>query len=187
MFEQPERQTEIIELVEENFGQDKAVLILDLSGFCRTTHQHGIVLTLAIIHKTQKLLKPCIETFGGHLIKTEADNLYCLFDTVFDAVKASREMQNLLPEINREISGVCDVNVSIGIGYGHILSIENKDLFGSEVNFASRLGEDIAGRGEILLTENALAQLRKTGLPIAAESIELSGISLRYHPIGEEF
>lgn len=187
MFEEPERQAEIIQIVEEIFGQDKAVLVLDLSGFCRTTQDHGIIFTLAVIQHTHNLLKPCIKAAGGQVIKTEADNLYCLFDTVYEAVRASQEIQTLLPEINQKIPGLCEIDISVGIGYGHILNIENMDLFGSEVNFASKLGEDVAGRGEILLTENALAQLRGTNSLVMPETIEVSGISLRYRLIGDRF
>ena len=46
-----------------------------------------------------------------------------------------------------------------GIGYGPTLVIAEKDLFGHEMNHACKLGEDIAGPGEIYLTGNACQAL----------------------------
>jgi class 3 adenylate cyclase len=45
----------------------------------------------------------------------------------------------------------------VGIGYGAMLRIGDDDVFGAEVNAASKLGEDTAGAGEILVTEGARA------------------------------
>ena len=47
---------------------------------------------------------------------------------------------------------------SYGIGYGDVLEIE-RDVFGLEVNLASKLGEDRARRNEALLTPAAAAAL----------------------------
>ncbi|HSQ21131.1 MAG TPA: adenylate/guanylate cyclase domain-containing protein, partial [Blastocatellia bacterium] len=54
---------------------------------------------------------------------------------------------------NRDIVG------SIGIGYGATLVIDEEDIFGAEVNIACKLGEDVAGKSEILLTQSAYAAL----------------------------
>ncbi len=183
LTEQPDRQAEITEIIDDVFGQDKAVLVLDMSGFCRTARAHSIVLVLSMIYQMREILRPCVESAGGRLIKAEADNLFCLFDTVIDAARACRQIHSRLTEANKQMPVHCRLNVSIGIGYGHILNIEDKDLFGDEVNLASKLGEDIAGKGEILLTENAFAQLQKDDSLINEETIEISGFSLRYHTI----
>jgi len=183
MIEQPERQAEITQIIDDVFGQDKAVLVLDMSGFCRTAREHSIVLVLSMIYQMQELLKPCVESEGGRLIKAEADNLFCLFDTVIDAVRSCGQMQSSLNAANTRIPEHCRLNVSIGIGYGHILNIEDKDIFGDEVNLASKLGEDVADKGEILLTENAFIQLQEADSFVQEETIEISGFSLRYHVI----
>lgn len=183
LSEQPERQTEITQLIDDIFGQHKAILVLDMSGFCRTAREHSIILVLSMIQQMRRILTPCVEKQGGQLIKAEADNLFCLFDTVIDALQSCGEMQNCLEAANMTLPEHCRLNVSIGIGYGHILNIENKDLFGDEVNLASKLGEDIARAGEILLTENALARLHQNASCVQEKTIEISGFSLRYHVI----
>jgi len=44
------------------------------------------------------------------------------------------------------------VLLCIGLGYGDMLRIAEDDVFGAEVNAASKLGEDTAKEGEILVT-----------------------------------
>ena len=47
---------------------------------------------------------------------------------------------------------------SYGIGYGDMLDLDD-DMFGLEVNLASKIGEDLARPGEALLTPSAAAAL----------------------------
>jgi class 3 adenylate cyclase len=42
----------------------------------------------------------------------------------------------------------------VGIGCGRVLRIGDDDVFGAEVNAASKLGEDTAEAGEILVTDS---------------------------------
>ncbi len=183
MIEHPKKQAEITQGIDDVFGQDKAVMVLDMSGFCRTTRDHSIVFVLSMIYRMQLHLRPCVEAQGGRLIKADADNLFCLFDTVIDALQACQQIHSCLNTANMLVPEHCHLNVSIGIGFGHILNIEDKDLFGNEVNLASKLGEDIANKGEVLLTENAFAQLQEVGYLVQEQTIEISGFALRYHVV----
>ena len=70
-----------------------------------------------------------------------------------------------------------------GIGFGNILNIGDEDLFGNEVNLASKLGEDVAERGEILLTAAARAQLHEADIPIREETVSISGLDVTYYKI----
>ena len=47
----------------------------------------------------------------------------------------------------------------LGIGYGDVLRVGDHDVWGREVNAASKLGEDTAGPNEILVTGAAQAEL----------------------------
>jgi class 3 adenylate cyclase len=55
-------------------------------------------------------------------------------------------------------------------------------MWGSEVNLAAKLGEDVADRGEILLTAAARAELPRED-SFAACSGEVSGIQLTYYAV----
>ena len=183
IIEQPERRGEIARNIETMFAQDKAVLVLDMSGFSRTTRHHGIVSFLLMIHQMKLLARPAIETNRGLLVKAEADNLFCLFDTVADAIGAAGEIVRRLNTVNVLLPEDRRLYASIGIGYGRILNVGDKDLYGDEVNLASKLGEDVAERGVVLLTESAQTQLGDTSIRTREEAISISGISLVYHMV----
>ncbi|HEU0178484.1 MAG TPA: adenylate/guanylate cyclase domain-containing protein [Blastocatellia bacterium] len=181
MISFPERRAEIARNIEDTFGQSKAVLTLDMSGFSRTTQQHGIISFLLMIHQMQLICSPCIEQCGGKVIKTDADNLFCLFDTVADAVKASQEIITRLNAVNVVLPAERQLYVAFGIGYGKILNIGDEDIFGDEMNLACKLGEDIAEKGEILLTPAANAELNGSGVAMREGSISISGMHLNYY------
>jgi class 3 adenylate cyclase len=183
MIERPEAQEELAREVDSHFGETRAVMVLDMSGFSRTTQRRGIVAFLLMIHQMKLIATPTVEANGGLVVKSEADNLYCLFETVKGAIKASRELilrldtgNLLLPEERR-------LYAAIGIGHGRIINIDEEDLFGDEVNLASKLGEDIAERGQILLTEAARAEAADAGIETREESISISGLSLAFHAL----
>jgi adenylate cyclase len=181
MISFPERRAEIAKNIENTFGQRKAVLALDMSGFSRTTQQHGIIPFLLMIHQMQLICRPCIQEHNGTVIKGEADNLFCLFDAVADAVKASQEIITRLNAVNMILPADRQLYVAFGIGYGNILNIGNEDIFGDEMNLACKLGEDIAEKGEILLTTAARAELNGSNIAMREGSISISGISLNYY------
>src|SRR5215475_12405110 len=181
MISFPERRAEIAQNIEDTFGQCKAVLTLDMSGFSRTTQQFGIIPFLLMIHQMQLICRPCIAEHGGTVIKGEADNLFCLFDTVADAVKASQEIITRLNAVNMILPADRQLYVAIGIGYGKILNIGNEDIFGDEMNLACKLGEDIAEKGEILLTPAAKAELNGSSFALREGAISISGIHLNYY------
>ncbi|HEX8457812.1 MAG TPA: adenylate/guanylate cyclase domain-containing protein [Pyrinomonadaceae bacterium] len=183
IIEQPERREEIARTIETIFAQEKAVLVLDMSGFSRTTRHHGIVSFLLMIHQMKLLARPAIEANRGLLVKAEADNLFCLFDTASDAIGAATEIVQRLNTVNVLLPEDRRLYASVGIGYGRILNVNDKDLYGDEVNLASKLGEDVAGRGVVLLTENAHAQLTDSPIRTREEVISVSGISLVYHVV----
>ncbi|MGH9851554.1 MAG: adenylate/guanylate cyclase domain-containing protein [Blastocatellia bacterium] len=179
----PERRAEITQTIENTFGQCKTVLVLDMSGFSRTTQQYGIISFLLMIHQMQMICIPCVEQSGGIVVKTDADNLFCLFDTVADAVKASQEIITRLNAVNLVLPAERQLYVAFGIGYGKILNIGNEDIFGDEVNLACKLGEDIANKGEILLSFAAKAELDGSGIAMREEAISVSGISFTYYSV----
>lgn len=185
MIERPERRTEITKAIEEAFAHEDAIMVLDMSGFSRTTQKDGIVPFLLMIHQMKLVARPALAAHNGTLIKEEADNLFCLFDTVHDAIAASREITDRLAVVNLLLPERKRLYVSIGIGYGKILNVENEDVFGDEVNVASKLGEDVAGMGHVLLTA-AAAKAAGEELKLTEHTITISGLSLTYYQLDGE-
>ena len=136
------------------FGEEWAVMFTDLSGFSRGVEEFGIVHFLQTIYESQRLLIPCIDNFDGILLKVEADSLLVIFRRPEKAVDCAISMQRLLKKHNESTPEVEDILLCVGIGHGQMLRIGDHDVFGAEVNAASKLGEDIAKPWQILVTEN---------------------------------
>jgi len=178
--EAPERLAEIDKKIWDAFGRKCAVWVLDMSGFSRLTMKYGITHFLAMILRLQGIVIPIIVGEGGTVVKTEADNVFATFNDVDSAVTASRKIQAELANANKFLPEDWDLYVSIGIGYGDILMVGDNDFYGCEVNYASKLGEDIAKPGEIYLTENAYACLNGV-VDSEPQEISISGMTIMSH------
>jgi class 3 adenylate cyclase len=180
MIQHPEQRRELERRILDTFSLPKAILVLDMSGFSRTTHQYGIVTFLLMIHQTRRLSLLCVQKNRGVLVKAEADNLYCLFDTVPDAVAAARANNERLETANCVLPDEQRLYASIGIGFGDTLYVGEEDLFGDEVNLACKLGEDIAESGQILLTAAAAAVAPEIVAGCEKSTLSISGLAMEY-------
>ena len=155
----PESADEIDSQLRDAFQRNVAVLALDMVGFSRLTVEYGIIHYLAMIHQMEEAARPAVTGNGGVVIKQEADNLYAIFDDPAGALESALDIFRAFDAVNTVVPPDRDIFGSIGIGYGPTLVIDEKDIFGAEVNFACKLGEDLAGKSEILLTESAFESL----------------------------
>lgn len=139
----------------QQFGHQRAVLVTDMSGFTRTSLEFGVLHYLSMIRCLHEIITPIVAQYGGCLIKKQADNCYCIFDDAEPALTATLELNSALTRYNDGLNKHAQIHVCSGIDYGQILLIDNRDFFGNPVNRASKLGEDVAGRGDVLLTSEA--------------------------------
>ena len=150
------------------FGERWAVMFTDLSGFSRHVAEFGVVHFLQVIYESQRLLVPVIEEYDGILLKLEGDSLLVMFRNPAKAVACSIAMQGVLERYNQGREESEQVLLCVGLGYGDVLRIGDEDIFGGEANAASKLGEDEAGAGEILVT----ASLREAVLDVEGVQLE---------------
>ncbi len=176
--EEPGRAAEIDAHVREVFGETLAVLVMDMSGFSRQTVRHGIIHFLAKIQRMHSIAIPLIEAREGVIVKLEADNVFAVFGSAANAVEAAVDIQKGMDAVNTLVPDEQDMHGEYGIGFGEILVIEGEDIFGSEVNLASKLGEDLAERGEVLLTESAYRQVEGGGRQFERLEMAVSGLDL---------
>lgn len=143
----------IDERIWDLFGEEWCVMFTDLSGFSRNVAKFGIIHFLQTIHESERLLIPVIEDWDGILLKVEGDSFLVIFRNVAKALQASIAMQRTLSSYNAEKPDEEKVLLCVGLGFGRILRIGDADVFGAEVNAASKLGEDTAKAWEILVTD----------------------------------
>ena len=143
----------------------RAVVFTDTADFTVRTLRDGILHFLMVFERVARrggrgrAARP-----AGELVKVEADSLLLRFPDVTARLPrrgraggaAAAAATAACPENER-------LRFSYGIGYGDVLDLDD-DIFGLEVNLASKLGEDLAEPGEALLTPAAAEALRRTAL-----------------------
>ncbi len=174
--EHPERLVEIDAEIERVFAQIHAIFVLDMCGFSRLTMRYGIAHFLAMIHRLQTIVRPLIKEHAGTVVKTDADNVFAVFPDVPEALAAAVSIQAALQRVDETLPEDWDLYACVGIGYGSVLMIENEDMFGAEMNLASKLGEDVAGPSQILLTE-AAHQRAPAGVSFKRRVFQGSGLT----------
>ena len=135
-----------------------AVVFTDTADFTRRVARDGICHFLMAFDRAIRGLEPELRRLGGRLVKVEADSLLLVFRDVGAACRGVALVEARLAAANRGRPADERLAFSYGIGFGPILELE-EDVFGLEVNLASKLGEDRAKPGDVLLTPSAFASL----------------------------
>ena len=157
--QQAERAADIDRQILRTFEQRVAILAMDMCSFTSITLAHGIIHFLAMIRQMEEVAVPVIAGNGGRVIKQEADDLFAVFHDPAQALEAALDILRGFSAINQVLPPARHLHGSIGIGYGDTLIIGDEDLFGSEMNLACKLGEDIAQEDEVLITSAAYTAL----------------------------
>ena len=134
------------------FGEQWTVVFTDLAGFSRQVAAFGIIHFLQIIYETKKLLLPVVADHDGIVCKMEADSFLLLFRRPESAVRCTVEMQRVAQNASERRVPEEQILLCAGIGCGRVLRVGDRDVWGPEVNAASKLGEDTAQAHEILVT-----------------------------------
>ena len=171
----------------EAYGARRVVLAVDMSGFSRLTQKHGIVHYLAMVLRMRQTARPIIEEHGGALVRFEADNAFAMFEDSLKAIHAAMALNYAFDRENIATADELDIHIACGIDQGEILVVESYlEFWGNAVNRASKLGEDLAAPGEILITR-AVGDSLPPGqdftlkpVRLTVSGIEVEGCSVEY-------
>ncbi|HET9908329.1 MAG TPA: adenylate/guanylate cyclase domain-containing protein [Anaerolineales bacterium] len=181
-FSQTEELSErkkVEETLWNDYGAEFAVFVLDMSGFSMLTRKYGIVHYLSMVRRMQLTTEPIVKSYGGRMLKYEADNCFAVFPEPLAAVNSAVAMQHAFKASNLLTSDDLDIHISCGIDYGKLLIIGHEDCFGDPVNRASKMGEDVAAAGEILVTKEAMDMIpTDAAIPAHEISISISGVNI---------
>ena len=176
----PDRSRELDQEIRRVFERTVAMLMLDMSGFSRLADKHGIIHYLAMIEQMEGTARPAVKANHGRVVKQEADNLLCMFGNPVDALEAALDIFRAFDAVNTVLPDARDIYGAIGIGYGETLVIGDEDLFGNEMNLACKLGEDIAVKGQILLTPAAYNALPPGRYEFTVQETTIGGREVQY-------
>lgn len=173
---------DLSEQIWSEFGCQRAVLVLDSTGFTRITNSHGIVHYLGILSQLRQTVMPLFDSHGSLRSRSEADNIYAEFESVDAALGAAVAANELVEQQQLMLTETEPFSLCIGIGFGQVLECGKDGLYGAEMNLASKLGEDTADSREVLLTEAAWAELPESQQDDFEERVTgIVGTSIRYY------
>lgn len=181
-IEHPEKAKEIDRKIKQKFEKTRTIFVLDMSGFSRLVQRYGLIHYLSMIQRMQRIVGPIVEKHKGIVVKFEADNCFAVFPKPEHALEASIDIHHDLEVANLMTADESDIHVAIGIGHGPILLFCD-DLYGNEMNLASKLGEDTAERDEILLTENAKRNIRSRKHAFQKFPLSISGVNMNVYKL----
>ena len=154
----PDDRERIRQSLWDRFGRNGTTFISDMANFTSTSRTLGVCHFLKMIYRARSIVAPIIAANDGVLLKCDADNCYAFFDEPQNAIHASFDINAALFRNNQEHDIDEHIYLSVGIDHGELLLVGDEDFYGDPVNTASKLGEDLAIKGETLVTERALAR-----------------------------
>ena len=120
-----------------------AIVFTDIVGFTNLSSkdEEG---AYKLILKQREILKPIVLKHEGQWLKEEGDALLLSFPSTKEAVNCSIQIQEAVKDVD-------NLNLRIGIHQGDVIQ-EDKDVFGDDVNIASRI-EPFAAPGGIAVSQ----------------------------------
>jgi class 3 adenylate cyclase len=160
----------------------RAVVFTDTANFTTRTFEYGILHFLMLFERFVPEVQRGLKKGHGRLVKVEGDSLLLEYERPLDACRGVALIEGLLRRRNRGLPERDQLWFSYGVGWGDVLDLGD-DIFGLEVNLASKLGEDVARPGEALLTPAAVQALtaaqRRRLRPYG--EVEFGGVAVNVH------
>ena len=169
----------------DRFGVEIAPLVIDSVGFTRTTQAEGIVHFLTQLARARKVTEQALQHANPISFVFHADNCFAFFPSADDALAAAMKIRHAINSAALPLTGDENFGVSMGIGFGRLLSAGSKDgYFGDEMNIASKLGEDLGSRDDIFLSQGAHAALSsKDQFSLEKLCGQVSGAEFTYYRV----
>jgi class 3 adenylate cyclase len=161
-------------LIRSRSEREVAVLASDSSGFTRRTHEHGILSFLSLMTACYDEIAPLLAKQQGTLVLRAADNLLATFPDSARAVRAAVAIQKHLKRRNARRPEAERFHLCIGIESGPVIVLED-NVYGACVNVACKIGEDLASKGEILVSGGVAKAVKRRQRCSYARSEQIGG------------
>ena len=157
-------------------GAELTVVSCDSAGFSRKTQEHGIIEFMDNMVKCHIALEKIVARYGGTTLSNKADNLLLIFGEPVKAVACSIDMHRWLKKRNKGLPAQKQYNICVGVHHGGLLRFAD-DAYGPAVNVAFKLGEDIAGKDDLLVTGQVNEVIKKKFRTDYSKHVTLGGAS----------
>lgn len=167
----------------QRFEQPGCVLILKFDIEC----EDAVVKMSANMYLRSALECAVLGGDGlARVMKYDDGRAFCFSPRAGMAIKSALRAQVVVARCNERFANrEITINYTAGMCYGNLLVLEG-DYYGNPVNFASKLGEDHAVYGEILLSHLAFDDLEKNNpemlelLSLKDGFVKISGVEIPF-------
>lgn len=143
------------------------VVFTDLVGFTQLTAERGDEFALTLLEHQDRIVRDALPD-GARVVKELGDGMLLWFPDGLPALAVCLELQAEFCAASTEDAPLW---VRMGMHWGRPRR-RGEDLVGHDVNLAARI-VDVAGPGEVLVSEPALARLGAPGSSGSASSVSL--------------
>lgn len=145
-----------------------AILFTDLVGFTEFTDVVGDPAALEVLNTQSDLVAGVlVGRVAARVVKELGDGLMLWFDSPCDGLDGAVALLAAVDAAREE--GSFPLAVRMGLNYGEVIA-RGDDLIGQAVNIASRVS-DLAGPGELLVSESAITACGDACAPVELEPI----------------
>jgi len=144
-----------------------SIMMTDMQGYTALSSGSSRVEVIELIRRHNELMKPIIEFYGGHIIKTIGDAFLVVFDSATDAVVCGIVIQLLLNEYNSEQEEPDKrLLLRVVINTGDVM-IEENDIYGTAVNITARMeGLECFPGGSIGISESTYLLINRNEIVV---------------------
>ena len=134
-----------------------AIMFTDIVDYSRLMGRDESA-AMTLLENKEGIISPIITEFNGKIKKSGGDGYLIEFGSAVDAVRCAKKVQNTISEFNITQNVDEKIVIRIGIHLGDIL-IRDNDIFGNDVNIASRI-ESLAEPGGICISQTVYDQIK---------------------------
>jgi class 3 adenylate cyclase len=133
-----------------------AILMVDVSGFSRMMgrDEEG---TTSRIREFHSRIQSIVEAHEGRVVNTAGDSAFGEFDSVVNAVRCARAIQDTQAAVNATRPPEEHIETRIGVHLGDVI-VQDYQVYGDGVNIAARL-QALADPGSICVSEAVYQQV----------------------------
>jgi adenylate cyclase len=129
-----------------------AVLAADVAGYSRLMGDDEEA-TIAALERARAVFRESISHHDGRVVDTAGDSVLAVFESVVEAVRSARSVQETLAARNADAPEDRRMLFRIGIHFGDIVEQDDGTIYGDGVNIAARL-ESLAEPGGLTVSSS---------------------------------
>jgi class 3 adenylate cyclase len=156
-----------------------AILMVDVSGFSRLMGRDE-ERTTALIREFHDRTRGLVQAHDGRVVDTAGDSVFGEFDSVVNAVRCARAVQEAQTATNAGREPAERIETRIGVHLGDVI-VQDYHVYGDGVNIAARL-QSVAAPGSICVSEAVYQQVHNK-LDMAFEDLGVRELKNIEHPI----